>query len=361
MLQQEHWHLFDAILALNKSIAGHYLNSKRRSAWGKYVCREATYLPQGCLLIFLLLLAHSTLAQRSLTPTFNIVPLGVNGGLTEGNLSAYLVAPTGSAAYVCLDAGSVYSGVEKAVANRVFAGPTGEIIRRRIKAYLISHAHLDHVAGLLLNAPDDTAKSIYGLPDCLTTIQNDYFNWRAWPNFGNGGNPPALGKYQLRELVPQRETALTNTALSVQAFVLSHGKPTQSAAFLIRSQDNYLLYLGDTGADAIEKAPQLRNVWQAIVPLVKAGQLKAIFIETSYANAQPPTQLFGHLTPALLMQEMTALSQLTGAAALRGLPVVITHIKPTTGNEATIRKQLAEANSLQLKLIFPEQGKLLQF
>jgi cAMP phosphodiesterase len=61
------------------------------------------------------------------------------------------------------------------------------------------------------------------------------------------------------------------------------------------------------------------------------------------------------------MQEMTALSQLTGAAALRGLPVVITHIKPTPGNEAAIKKQLTEANSLQLKLIFPEQGKLLQF
>jgi cAMP phosphodiesterase len=320
-----------------------------------------TRIYQQCLLVLLLLLGHVDFAQRAPSAAFSVVPLGVKGGLDESNLSAYLVAPVGSTSYVCLDAGTVYSGVEKAVVRKVFAGPVSEVIRNNIKAYLISHAHLDHVAGLLLNATDDSPKRIYGLAESLKTIQNDYFNWRTWPNFGSGGNPPALRKYELRSLTPGQETTLENTGLSVQTFVLSHGKPYQSAAFLLRSKESYLLYLGDTGADVIEKAPQLSNLWRAIQPLVKAGQLKAIFMETSYANAQLPAQLFGHLTPALVMQEMTALSQLTGAAALRGLPVIITHIKPTAGNEAAIKKQLIEANSLQLKLIFPEQGKLLQF
>jgi len=299
--------------------------------------------------------------QLPANPAFSVVPLGVKGGLTEGNLSAYLVAAAGSSDYVCLDAGSLRAGIEKAVANQVFSVPADEVLKRYIKAYCISHAHLDHVAGLLLNAPDDAPKPIYGLPECLATIQNDYFNWQAWPNFGSGGNPPALRKYQLQALVPQQAFPIGNTGLSVQAFVLSHGSPLQSAAFLVRSQDSYLLYLGDTGADEIEKTHNLHNLWQAVRPLVQRHQLKAIFIETSYANSQPTQQLFGHLTPALLMQEMAALGQLTGPAALRGLPVVITHIKPSEGNEAAIRKQLAEANTLQLQLIFPEQGQLLTF
>jgi len=299
--------------------------------------------------------------QPAAGPAFTVVPLGVNGGLAEGNLSAYLVAAAGSAAYICLDAGSLRPGLEKAVANHVFTTSADSVLARAIKGYCLSHPHLDHVAGLLLNAPDDSPKPIYGLPACLATLQQDYFNWRAWPNFGDGGAPPALGKYQLRALVPQQATPLANTPLSVQAFALSHGRNMPSTAFLLRSRDSYLLYLGDTGADDIEQAHCLHDLWLAIRPLVQRGQLKAIFIEASYPNAQPPAQLFGHLTPALLLRELSALAQLTGAVAVRGLPIVITHLKPTPGNEALIRKELAAENTLQLKLIFPEQGRALQF
>jgi cAMP phosphodiesterase len=290
-----------------------------------------------------------------------VVPLGVKGGLAEGNLSAYLVAAFGSPDFVALDAGSLRPGIEKAVVNHVFTASVQEVLQQRIKSYCLSHPHLDHVAGLLLNAPDDAPKPIYGLPASLSILQEDYFNWRAWPNFGSGGAAPALGKYQLRPLVLGQETSLENTPLSVRAFELSHGSGMQSTAFLVRSQESYLLYLGDTGADEVEKSHCLHDLWLAIRPLVQANRIKAIFIEASYPNAQPPTQLFGHLTPALLLRELGALAQLAGPAAMRGLPVVITHLKPTPGNETLIKKELTEGNTLQLKLVFPEQGKALQF
>lgn len=292
---------------------------------------------------------------------FTVVPLGVKGGLSEGNLSAYLVAAASSSDYVCLDAGSLYTGMEKAVVRKTLPGPATKTIRTHIKGYLISHAHLDHVAGLLLNAPDDAPKPIYALPATLATIQNDYFNWRAWPNFGPGGTPPTLGKYQLRPLAIGQEVPLSNTELHVTAYALSHGRPFQSAAFLVRSGRHYLLYLGDTGADAVEQTLNLRTLWQAVAPLVRAGLLKGIFMEASYPDAQPEKQLFGHLTPRLFWQELAVLAQLAGPAALRGLPVVVTHLKPTADYEATIRKQLTEANTLQVKLIFPVQGEKLAF
>jgi cAMP phosphodiesterase len=285
----------------------------------------------------------------------------VKGGLAEGNLSAYLVAAAGTSSYVALDAGSLRPGVEKSIANGVFAAPAQQVLTRYIKGYCLSHAHLDHVAGLLLNAPDDTPKPIYGLAACLATVQQDYFNWQAWPNFANGGRAPALGKYQLRALVPGQPTPLDSTTLSVQAFALSHGASYQSAAFLVRSQGSYLLYLGDTGADEIEKTRNLHDLWQAVAPLVQRRALKAIFIEASYPNAQPPGQLFGHLTPALLLHELAVLGQLAGPRSLQGLPVVVTHLKPTPGNEALIRQQLSEGNVLGVKVILPEQGRVLQF
>jgi cAMP phosphodiesterase len=98
----------------------------------------------------------------------------------------------------------------------------------------------------------------------------------------------------------------------VRAFPLSHAQPYQSTAFLIRHADKYLLYLGDTGADAVEESSRLRTLWQAISPLIAAGNLKAIFIEVSFSNARPSQLLFGHLTPWLLINEMKILSQLCG-------------------------------------------------
>lgn len=325
--------------------------------------RPAAYpiLMQQLLLLLALFWVLPGRAQSVAGPVFTVVPLGVKGGLTEGNLSAYLVAAAGSHDFIALDAGSLRPGVEKAVANHVFTASVEEVLQQQIKGYCLSHPHLDHVAGLLLNAPDDAPKPIYGLPNCLATMQQDYFNWRAWPNFGNGGAAPSLGKYQLHALVLGQETPLANTPLSMQAFALSHGPGVQSTAFLVRHHESYLLYLGDTGADEIENSHCLHDLWLAIRPLVQHHQLKAIFMEASYPNTQPPAQLFGHLTPVLLLRELGALAQLTGLAAMRGLPVVITHLKPTPSNEALVKKELLEGNVLQLKLIFPEQGKALQF
>lgn len=311
--------------------------------------------------LFLWLAALVSRGQPNTAPAFTVIPLGVRGGLDESNLSAYLVAPAGSPAYVCLDAGSLRTGLDKAVANKLFDADAETVLKQNIKVYLISHAHLDHVAGLLLNAPDDSPKPIYGLPACLDILQKDYLNWRAWPNFGSAGAAPALGKYHWQPLAPGQETAIAQTTLRVRAYPLSHGQGYESAAFLLQSQQHYLLYLGDTGADELEHSHHLQALWQAVQPLIAAGQLKAIFIETSYANEQPENLLFGHLTPARLMQELTALSELTGAGALRAVPIVITHRKPPAGNEATIASQLAAANKLGLKLVFPVQGQRLVF
>ncbi|MBO3270602.1 MBL fold metallo-hydrolase [Hymenobacter defluvii] len=306
-----------------------------------------------CLLVFLL--SYHAVAQQ---PVFRVVPLGVRGGLDESNLSAYLVAPTGSAAYACLDAGTIRAGVAKAVAQGTLSGTVDQVIRRQIKAYLLSHAHLDHVAGLLLNAPDDTSKTLYGLPGCLATLQQHYFNWKSWPNFGDAGTAPVLGKYHYQPLLPGTpETAVAGTALLVQTFPLSHGTGYESAAFLLRHGNSYLLYLGDTGPDAVEHSTRLASLWQAVAPLMRAGTLRGIFAEVSYPNAQPDNLLFGHLTPRWLQYELLALARLAGPDAMRNLPVVVTHSKPSADNLTQIRQQLEDANSLRLRFVFPEQGR----
>ena len=170
-----------------------------------------------------------------------------------------------------------------------------------------------------------------------------------------------LNKYHYKILTPAQETPIEQTRLLVTAFILSHSNPYESTAFLVRASSNYLLYLGDTGADTTEHAHNLSELWQQVAPLIKEKKLKAIFIETSFTNEQPDKLLFGHLTPRLLMQEMNVLAGLAGVKALVNVPIVITHEKPGGNREALIKKQLLQSNSLRLKLVFPTQGKPLSF
>ncbi len=217
------------------------------------------------------------------------------------------------------------------------------------------------MSGLVLNSPDDSAKNIYGLPFVLNTLKEKYFTWKSWANFGDEGESPLLKKYHYANLEEAREVALENTSMSVTAFALSHSNPGQSTAFLIRHETNYLLYLGDTGPDSLEHSTRLSNLWQIVAPLIKSRRLKAIFIEVSFLNEQPDAQLFGHLTPRWLMEEMSILNEKIGAGSLRNFPIVITHSKYFGSEEQKLRAQLAKENKLQLKLIFPEQGKRMRF
>lgn len=307
--------------------------------------------------IILSMLSMHAIAQSS----FDVIPLGVLGGSDESNLSSYMVTATGSKEYVCLDAGTLRAGIERAVKRGSLSGDPASILQNNIKGYLISHPHLDHLAGMLMNAPDDSSKNIYALPFCIDVLKEKYFSWKSWANFADAGEAPLLKKYHYQLLLPGQELALSHTALAVRAFPLSHGNPYQSTAFLLRAGNNHLLYFGDTGADSIERSGNLNAVWTAVAPLIKSGQLKAIFIEISFDNSQPAKSLFGHLTPALLFNELETLAALAGADALRKVPIVITHQKPGNQREKNIPLQLKAGNSHHWQLVFPQQGQKLSF
>lgn len=290
---------------------------------------------------------------------FTIIPLGVKGGDDESNLSSYMIAPKGSEKYICLDAGTINAGIQKAIDLKSLKGISEEIQRRQIKGYLISHGHLDHLAGLVINSPADTVKNIYGLPSVLNILRDKYFTWDAWANFANEGEKPQLKKYTYFPLLEGNTYALDGTDMSVKAFELSHGNPYKSTAFLISQNDSYVLYLGDTGADEIEKSDKLDKLWKNIAPLISAGQLKAIFLEVSFPNEQPDKQLFGHLTPKLFFSELSKLEALTNEKAFKKVSFIVTHTKPPKKTAEIVKKQLISGKSKDLTLIFPEQGKRL--
>ena len=312
------------------------------------------------LLLCFVFVSFNAFSQKEQKSSFQIVPLGIKGGIDEKNLSAYLIAPANTKDFVCLDAGTVNTGIEKAIENKVFKVSTSEVLRKYIKEYLISHAHLDHVSGLIINSPADSSKTVYATEKCMEMMENHYFNDQTWANFGDKGVGFPLKKYHFQTLNLGEETPLSNTSMTVKAFPLSHVDPFESTAFLIKNDDNYVLYLGDTGPDSVEKSDKLKALWTAVAPLVQSKKLKGILIEVSFPNEQPDKFLFGHLTPNHLMTELHVLEELAGKGSLNNFKIIITHLKPPAKNIAKIKEQLKIQNDLGLKIIYPEQGKKIE-
>jgi 3',5'-cyclic-nucleotide phosphodiesterase len=292
---------------------------------------------------------------------FTIIPLGVKGGLDESNLSAYLVKANGAEQFICLDAGTIYAGLQKAANLNYFTPLTDptEIQKKYINSYFISHGHLDHTAGLVINSPGDSfKKNIFAIPSVIDVLKSSQFSSKSWSNFANEGDKPTIGKYQYQYLVPEKEIEVATAGVYVTPFVLSHVKPYESTAFLVRNQSEYLLYLGDTGPDQVEQSTQLANLWNHIAPLIQKKQLKSIFIEVSFSNKVADGSLYGHLTPNWLMKEMGKLYQLAGET-LKEVSIMVTHMKPCENCEILIKEDLIKENTLGLKLQFPTQGQLI--
>jgi len=323
---------------------------------------------QLLITVFIFLLSNAAYCA----PVFEILPLGVYGGLKDGNLSAYLLKTIESENYTALDGGTLVHGLEVAAGQQsVHNKNVEDLLQKKIPAYLISHAHLDHLIGLVMAQPElREQQTIMAREETMQALQKNIFNWSVWGNFGDAGEAPHLN-YQHYQTMPLLQwIAIPNTDLQVKTFPLSHGGMA-SSAFLIRYKTEYILYFGDTGADSIEKSTAVENIWKEIAPLIRNKQLHAILLECSFLNSQPDDKLFGHLKPDLFMSELRQLAAIVNPLdlqkSLRGLPIVVTHIKPRlvdfSNSEDDTRKQiineLSRENDIGVELIKPEQGIML--
>lgn len=322
--------------------------------------------------IFLLL---TILLSSNLIGKFEVVALGNSGGVVAGTTTSYIIRDTDSKSYLALDGGSVVNGLEKALEKGNFKDiivPTdskytklGYIFRESIKGYFLSHAHMDHVAGLVISSTEDTKKNIYALPSVINVIENNIFNWKVWPNFGDTGEGFKLGVYSYKKVEPGKEFEIEGTGLYGRVFPLSHSN-YESSMILIRSGEDYFAFFGDTGPDKVEKSKLMDNIWKELGPKLKNGKLKGIILEVSFPNVTEDKNLFGHLTPRWIMEELKVLGKYSGGTEnLKNLNIIVNHIKPgflkDVDNEKVIKKEIEELNIYKIKFFYPQVGESLIF
>ncbi len=248
-------------------------------------------------------------------------------------------------------------------------------VRNLITTYLITHPHLDHISGFVINTAGfqhtSRPKRLAGLPNTIDAFKNHVFNDVLWPNLSDedggvglvsymrlaeGGNL-AIGEGEGRGYIEVCD------GLAVKSWSVSHGKcmhnhgrnssgsghtqeafteslsrrPSQnvnistpsgfqhtqargpcvidSTAFFLRDDHtgHEILLFGDVEPDSLSLSPRNAQVWSDAAPKIASGLLKGIFIECSYDESQSDETLFGHLAPRHVIAELRVLADKVSA------------------------------------------------
>lgn len=110
----------------------------------------------------------------------------------------------------------------------------GHITKALVDTYLITHPHLDHISGLVVNTaalPGVRPKRIAALPSTISAFKNHIFNNVIWPNLSDENDGAGLVTYM--RLMEGGSAALGNAGsrgyveicegLSIKTWSVSHG------------------------------------------------------------------------------------------------------------------------------------------
>lgn len=238
------------------------------------------------------------------------------------------------------------------------------IVRDLISTYLISHPHLDHIGGLIVNTASlqiaSPPKRLAALSSTIDAIRDHIFNEIIWPNLSDENGGVGLVTYMRleearneasreKESVPYYKIC---NGLSVKCWSVSHGfcmkgdnrqvsshngmeefyvphsstssksqipvsnlsararQAIDSSAFFLRDDQTgkEILIFGDVEPDSLSVSPRTARVWEDAAEKIVGEVLQGVFIECSYDDSRSDETLFGHLCPRHLIFELQVLA-----------------------------------------------------
>lgn len=190
--------------------------------------------------------------------------------------------------------------------------------QQKITDALITHTHLDHIAGLATVADNlygngKASLNVWGTRYVIAGLKSSFFNDIVWPNFSRLTNErqpqPVLSYHQI-----YLEKTLRVGAVKVTAIQVNHVVP--SVAFFVEEKKKTLLFVGDTGPT--------EKVWTVAR---RKRNLCAVVLEASFPNRlQKLADQSRHLTPRTLAEEAKKLQR-------PSVPILLTHLKPQFRDE----------------------------
>ena len=193
-----------------------------------------------------------------------------------------------------------------------------------IRHVFLTHAHLDHIAGLpmlvdrIFDENFETPLTVYAREETLRALQDHLFNDVIWPNFAE---LPTAANPMLRYRVCGPGDTITIDHRDFYAIDVMHSVP--SLGFTVQNSGGVFAVSGDTKSN--------ETLW----PVLNAcDDLKVLVIEVSFPDEMSELAgVAGHYTPKTLTDDLKR---------LRHSPEIwLTGMKP--GEEERILKQVTKA------------------
>jgi cAMP phosphodiesterase len=183
--------------------------------------------------------------------------------------------------------------------------------KQNIRDVVLTHAHLDHIAGLPLFIDDlfstlENPVRVFAAPEVVEILERDIFNWDVYPRFSELQNK--FGEVlQYETFADGKEFAAAH--LRIKAVKVNHKVPT--VGFIICDGSSKIAVSSDTA--------QMDEFWQA---LNEEKNLSALLIECAFPNELEDLACASHhLTPRGLKNELAKFKH-------ENCPVYVINLKP---------------------------------
>jgi len=203
--------------------------------------------------------------------------------------------------------------------------------KKQIRDVVLTHAHLDHIAGLPLFIDDlfatlDAPVRVHAAPHVIETLERDIFNWEIYPRFSELENANgAVMKYQPFEI--GQEFSVRH--LRLKSISVNHKVP--SVGFVVSDGKTSVALSGDTA--------KTDEFWKI---LNQETNLSALLIECAFPDKlEELAEISHHLTPKTLRRELEKFNR-------KECLIYVINIKPTYRDEVVRQIEELKIENLQI-------------
>ena len=202
--------------------------------------------------------------------------------------------------------------------------------RQNIRDIVLTHTHLDHIAGLPIFIDDLFASlteplRIHATAKMVEILERDIFNWSIYPRFSELSNDHGP---VIRYCEFDRNAIFQVKHLSMRSVGVNH--PVSANGYVVSDGEIAIAITGDTS--------ETEEFWEVCN---STPDLKAVFVECAFPDELVElATVSDHLTPSRLKKELEKLTN-------RDYPVYVINMKPMHRDKVIAQLKAADLDRVE--------------